>query len=424
MWEVEPCERHRHMIIELDYPLLETGEAILLSKLTLSVCGSKQVEALQWEPHDKVTADDRHIVIEAPLYQTMSFKIPKLRMVEAKGKWVRSRRVYQVVVNMGASYGSLRATDFTAAAKKDDATVKWYHDSNAEISVGVPMAPPLPTDDATNGILTSRVTWEVEPCEKHRHMIIELDYPLLETGEAILLSKLTLGVCGSKQVEALLWRTLSFKIPKLRMVEAKGEWVRGRRVYKLSVYFHGPKKIRAVQETLKISEMFEITSKQSIDPPLSRGYTLGSGEDNMKLIGIDEILLKLVLSVLVSAVKRMLMLLVQVSAIEVNPVIYTFCIEQFCATAKVQTVNGVRQLQALVDKKRVIVTESSIRRYLHLDDAEGTDCLPTATIFKELARKGYEKPSQKLTFYKAFFSPQWKYYIRTITECLSSKSTV
>ncbi|GJT69439.1 hypothetical protein Tco_1052240 [Tanacetum coccineum] len=49
---------------------------------------------------------------------------------------------------MGASYGSLRATDFTAAAKKDDATVKWYHDSNAEISVGVPMAPPLPTDDA------------------------------------------------------------------------------------------------------------------------------------------------------------------------------------------------------------------------------------------------------------------------------------
>ncbi|GJZ41749.1 hypothetical protein Tco_0588635, partial [Tanacetum coccineum] len=41
------------------------------------------------------------------------------------------------------------------------------------------------------------------------------------------------------------------------------------------------------------------------------------------------------------------------------------------ATAKVQIVNGVRQLQALVDKKRVIVTELSIRRDLHLDDAEG-----------------------------------------------------
>ncbi|GKF15185.1 hypothetical protein Tco_0056647 [Tanacetum coccineum] len=51
-------------------------------------------------------------------------------------------------------------------------------------------------------------------------------------------------------------------------------------------------------------------------------------------------------------------------------------------------VNGVRQLQALVDKKRVIVTESSIKRDLYLDDAEDTYCLSTATIFEELARMG------------------------------------
>ncbi|GJS31079.1 hypothetical protein Tco_0491699 [Tanacetum coccineum] len=38
---------------------------------------------------------------------------------------------------------------------------------------------------------------------------------------------------------------------------------------------------------------FEITSIQSIDPPLSRGYTLGSGEDSMKFIGIDEILTRI-----------------------------------------------------------------------------------------------------------------------------------
>ncbi|GJV03095.1 hypothetical protein Tco_1336664 [Tanacetum coccineum] len=125
----------------------------------------------------------------------------------------------------------------------------------------------------------------------------------------------------------------------------------------------------------------------------------------------------------VNAVRHMLMLPVQVPAVEVNPIIYTSCIEQFWATAKVQTVNGVRQLQALVDKKRVIITESSIRCDLHLEDAGGTDCLPTATIFEELARMGYEKPSQKLTFYKAFFSPQWKYFIHSITQCLSAKST-
>ncbi|GJU15898.1 hypothetical protein Tco_1143864 [Tanacetum coccineum] len=110
-------------------------------------------------------------------------------------------------------------------------------------------------------------------------------------------------------------------------------------------------------------------------------------------------------------------------ALTVNPIIYTSCIQQFWATAKANTVNGERQIQALIDKKKVIIMESSIRSDLHLEDAGGTDCLPTATIFEELARMGYEKPSQKLTFYKAFFSPQWKFLIHTITQCLSAKST-
>nr|GEU54596.1 hypothetical protein [Tanacetum cinerariifolium] len=60
---------------------------------------------------------------------------------------------------------------------------------------------------------------------------------------------------------------------------------------------------------------------------------------------------------------------------------------------------------------------------IKLDDAEGTTCLPNAVIFKELARMGYEKPSQKLTFYKAFFSPQWKFLIHTILQWLSAKTT-
>ncbi|GJX58723.1 hypothetical protein Tco_0290113 [Tanacetum coccineum] len=107
----------------------------------------------------------------------------------------------------------------------------------------------------------------------------------------------------------------------------------------------------------------------------------------------------------------------------VNPTIYKSCIEQIWATTKVKTVNGVRQLQALIDKKKIIITESSIRSDLHLENAGGTDCLPTATIFEELARMGYEKPSQKLTFYKAFFCPQWKFLIHTITQCLSAKPT-
>ncbi|GKA10863.1 hypothetical protein Tco_0690296 [Tanacetum coccineum] len=81
-------------------------------------------------------------------------------------------------------------------------------------------------------------------------------------------------------------------------------------------------------------------------------------------------------------------------ALTVNPTIYTSCIEQFWVTAKAKMVNGER----------------------------GIDCLPTATIFEELAKMGNEKPSQRLTFYKAFFSPQWKFLIHTIMQCLSAKT--
>ncbi|GKE16667.1 hypothetical protein Tco_1424244 [Tanacetum coccineum] len=86
-------------------------------------------------------------------------------------------------------------------------------------------------------------------------------------------------------------------------------------------------------------------------------------------------------------------------------------------------VNGEQQLQALVDGKKIVITEASVRRDLQLDDEEGTDCLPNATSFEELTIMGYEKLLQKLTFYKAFFSPQWKFFIRTILQCLSSKTT-
>ncbi|GKA87413.1 putative ribonuclease H-like domain-containing protein, partial [Tanacetum coccineum] len=93
------------------------------------------------------------------------------------------------------------------------------------------------------------------------------------------------------------------------------------------------------------------------------------------------------------------------------------------ATTKVKTVNGEVQLQDLVNGKKIIVTKAFVRRDLQLNDEEGMDCLPNATIFEERTRMGYEKLSQKLTFYKAFFSPQWKFLIHTIMQCLSAKTT-
>nr|GEV19263.1 hypothetical protein [Tanacetum cinerariifolium] len=71
------------------------------------------------------------------------------------------------------------------------------------------------------------------------------------------------------------------------------------------------------------------------------------------------------------------------------------------ATATIKKANDVIQLRALIDGKKVFVTEDVIKRDLRLDDADGVECLPNEEIFAELARMGYEKPPPKLTFYKA-----------------------
>nr|GEZ03548.1 retrovirus-related Pol polyprotein from transposon TNT 1-94 [Tanacetum cinerariifolium] len=88
-------------------------------------------------------------------------------------------------------------------------------------------------------------------------------------------------------------------------------------------------------------------------------------------------------------------------ALVVNPTIYVSCIKQFWVTATIKKVNDVVQLCALIDGKKVVVSEAIIQRDLHLDDVDGVECLPNEEIFEELARMGYEKPHTKVTFYKA-----------------------
>nr|GEW66427.1 ribonuclease H-like domain-containing protein [Tanacetum cinerariifolium] len=53
-----------------------------------------------------------------------------------------------------------------------------------------------------------------------------------------------------------------------------------------------------------------------------------------------------------------------------------------------------------------LLLEASIRHTLKLDDEEGTSYLANDEFFTGLANMGYVKISDKLTFYKAFFSPQ------------------
>nr|GEZ88520.1 hypothetical protein [Tanacetum cinerariifolium] len=110
-------------------------------------------------------------------------------------------------------------------------------------------------------------------------------------------------------------------------------------------------------------------------------------------------------------------------ALIVNLHVYISCIKQFWNTAVVKRSGDVTRLQALVDKKRIVITEEVVHEILQLNDAEGIICLPNEAIFAGLARMGYEKPSTKLTFYKAFFSTQWNFFIHIILHSLSAKRT-
>nr|GEX33450.1 hypothetical protein [Tanacetum cinerariifolium] len=77
----------------------------------------------------------------------------------------------------------------------------------------------------------------------------------------------------------------------------------------------------------------------------------------------------------------------------VNPHIYISCIKQFWNTASVKHSGDVTRLQALVDKKKIMISEVVICEILQLDDAEGIVCLPNEEIFAGLAQMGYEKPT-------------------------------
>nr|GEV63396.1 hypothetical protein [Tanacetum cinerariifolium] len=83
-------------------------------------------------------------------------------------------------------------------------------------------------------------------------------------------------------------------------------------------------------------------------------------------------------------------------------------------------VNDVTRLQALVDKKKVIITEATIRDALRLDDAKGINHLPNEEILTELARMGYKKPSTKLTFYKRTSWNEFSSFLASAVICLST----
>ncbi|GKC45823.1 hypothetical protein Tco_1063545 [Tanacetum coccineum] len=85
--------------------------------------------------------------------------------------------------------------------------------------------------------------------------------------------------------------------------------------------------------------------------------------------------------------------------------------------------NGEVELTATIDGQQKTLTEASLRRHLKLEENGGVPSLPNSEIFKQLALMGYATDSDKLTFQKGNFSPQWRFLIHTILYCISPKKT-
>nr|GEX92159.1 hypothetical protein [Tanacetum cinerariifolium] len=85
--------------------------------------------------------------------------------------------------------------------------------------------------------------------------------------------------------------------------------------------------------------------------------------------------------------------------------------------------DGKMKITATIDGRIKTITEASIRRHLKLEDSDGITTLPNAEIFEQLALMGYASDSDRLTFNKGHFSPQWRFFIHTILHCLSAKKT-
>ncbi|GJR51871.1 putative ribonuclease H-like domain-containing protein [Tanacetum coccineum] len=219
---------------------------------------------------------------------------------------------------------------------------------------------------------------------------------------------------------------------KIKHIEIRHHFIRDSNEKKLiqMIKIHTDKNVANLLTKAFDVRCLEWNEKAAKDE-IGKGIGVNAADSKLMLLGINLLLLEkvnaarhnLLLMVLkVNAVRHNLQLLVNVNAVEVaflekpiesegfeeivdflnanpikyaltvNPTIYCSCIKQFWDTVKVKIVNGEVQLQALVDKKK-------------------------------LTLMGYEKLSQKLTFYKAFFSPQWKFLIHTILQCLSANTT-
>ncbi|GKD71856.1 hypothetical protein Tco_1325946 [Tanacetum coccineum] len=111
-------------------------------------------------------------------------------------------------------------------------------------------------------------------------------------------------------------------------------------------------------------------------------------------------------------------------ALTKKPEVCVSFIKQFWRSAEASTnENGDVKINATIDGHTLSITEGSLRRHLKLADQDGITSIPFTEICEQLVLMGYHTDSDKLTFQKGAFSPQWRFLIHNILHCLSPKKT-
>ena len=110
-------------------------------------------------------------------------------------------------------------------------------------------------------------------------------------------------------------------------------------------------------------------------------------------------------------------------AITVSPLMHFSHINQFWNTARVELVNDVQSITARVDNRRIVVTETAIRRVLRLNDENGVIDLPYSEIEPVVESMGYAGDIHDHKYIKTSFPTQYKFLFHVLLQCLSAKKS-
>ncbi|GJW03601.1 reverse transcriptase domain-containing protein [Tanacetum coccineum] len=91
------------------------------------------------------------------------------------------------------------------------------------------------------------------------------------------------------------------------------------------------------------------------------------------------------------------------------------------ATSNTQS-DGTLELHATIDTIVYTITEASIRNKLQLADASGITMLPNNEIFEGMGNMGYPTDGS-FTFWKSFFTPQWRFLQNKVFDVSSFSAT-